>query len=181
MSEGSCAAVSQEGVEPWRFVTLAQAQQLCARSGKRLPNNDEWYKAVVSMGDTSSCAIETGRGGPEQTGSACATPSGIHDMVGNVWEWIDAEVHEGQYNNRDMPQSGYVRMVDTDGVVIETSEEPSLEYGEDYALTNDQGVRGMIRGGFWGSGSDAGLFALNASVPLDIKTTGIGFRCVRSI
>lgn len=182
MQAGSCTTVSEEGNEPWRFVTLTQAQQLCARSGKRLPNNDEWYKAVVSQTNIDECVIHEGQGGPSRTGSAnCTTPSGIHDMIGNVWEWIDAEIQDGQYANRTLPPSGYVALVDSDGIVIETSDEPVLEYGEDYAQTNDRGVRGIIRGGFYDSGTDAGLFALNAAVALNLQTAGIGFRCVKDI
>ena len=43
------------------------------------------------------------------------------------------------------------------------------------------GVRGMIRGGFYGSGEDAGIFAQNMSVALDSRTAGIGFRCVKDL
>jgi formylglycine-generating enzyme required for sulfatase activity len=102
-------------------------------------------------------------------------------MVGNVWEWIDGQVTDGVYENRTLPQSGYVALVDTNGVVVETKAEASAEFGDDYAQTDSKGLRGIIRGGFYKSGSDAGVFAQNLSVPLDFKAIGVGFRCIKDL
>jgi hypothetical protein len=52
MQIGLCTADSQKDVIPWRFVSLTQAQQLCARDGKRLPTNEEWYKAASGITET---------------------------------------------------------------------------------------------------------------------------------
>ena len=91
INEFSCAASSESERTPWRYVSLQQAQQLCARSGKSLPNNDEWYALVSSMGDPSICQTDSVAAAP--TGSSgCETYAGVHDMIGNVWEWIDGEV-----------------------------------------------------------------------------------------
>jgi formylglycine-generating enzyme required for sulfatase activity len=181
LSDATCVAASKENVTPWRFVSFMQAQQLCARGGKRLPTNEEWYNAASGITEIEQCAIDVGSS-PVVTGSAaCATPSGIYDMIGNVWEWIDEEVVDGTYNDRLLPETGYVSLVDGDGVVVETSDRPSAEFGEDYAWINKEGLHGMIRGGFYGSREDAGIFTLNASVPLDFKAVGVGFRCVRGM
>jgi formylglycine-generating enzyme required for sulfatase activity len=102
-------------------------------------------------------------------------------MIGNVWEWIDGEVNAGMYNNRLLPDGGYVSVADSAGIVLETTQTPHIEFGNDYALTSKEGVKGMIRGGFYGSGDDAGIFAQNLSVPLDFRSAGIGFRCVKDI
>lgn len=180
VSATGCGAVSTLGARPWRFVSLTQAQQLCARSGKRLPTDGEWYINVVGMSDLSTCVVKNS--GPKLTGeSACATPAGIQDMIGNVWEWVDAEVTDGQFEGVTLPKSGYVALVNSDGVVLETSDQPSQDFGEDYAWTNDAGVRGMLRGGFYGAETDAGIFTINASVPLNFKAAGVGFRCVKDV
>lgn len=179
-NESTCTAASEEGVLPWRFVSFTQAQQFCARAGKRLPTNDEWYKAVSGLSDDSSCV--TSSQNAELTGSTnCVAPSGVYDMVGNVWEWVDEEVIEGNYNDRMLPAGGYVSLVDSGGAVLETSSEAKDEFGKDYAWTSNEGVKGMIRGGFYGSGEDAGMFSQNMSIPFDFKTAGVGFRCVRDV
>lgn len=181
LNEPSCVADSKADAMPWSNVTLTQAQQLCARTNGRLPTNDEWYKIAVGMTDQSSCVVDS-TSNPRKTGEVgCVTPAGVHDVVGNVWEWIDGEVVNGTYQNRTLPQSGYVKIVDSDGVVVETDNSPQADFGSDYAWTKPEGVFGVIRGGFYGSEDDAGIFAQNLSVPLDFRSAGVGFRCVRDI
>lgn len=178
-NETSCVSQSKHNAIPWRYVSLTQAQQMCARSNKRLPTNDEWYKIASGIADQSACVTDSASG-PLPTGVAgCVTPSGINDVVGNVWEWIDAQVIDGVHDGRTLPESGYVTLVDQDGVVIQTASEAQAEFSEDYAWTKLDGVYGIVRGGFYGSETDAGIFAQNLATPLDTKTAGIGFRCVR--
>ncbi len=180
LNEGTCAVVSEKAREAWRFVSLAQAQQLCARGGKRLPTNAEWYALAVAQTDQASCVLK--QSAPSLTGAAnCTTAAGVQDMIGNVWEWVDGQVTEGQFDGRVLPVSGYVSVVDTSGIVVETAASPVADYGQDYAKTAPVGVFGIIRGGFYGSESDGGIFAQNLSVPLDLKTDGVGFRCVKSL
>ena len=180
-NETSCMSQSEAGATPWRFISLTQAQQMCARSGKRLPSNDEWYKVASGLAEQTACVTDSASG-PQPTGSSgCVTPAGIHDVVGNVWEWVDAQVVDGTYDSRPLPESGYVALVDQHGVVIETATEAQVEFNEDYAWTKPDGIYGVIRGGFYGSETDAGIFSQNLATALDTKTAGIGFRCVRDI
>lgn len=177
-----CTVSSKKDAIPWAFVSQIQAQQFCGKVGKRLPSNEEWYKIANGFTGEASCVVNSGLSSPSKTGTeACVTPLGIYDVVGNVWEWIDGEVSGGMYNNRALPTSGYVASVDTNGITIETKNSASEEFGNDYAQTSAEGIKGIIRGGFYGSKSDAGIFAQNLAVPLDFKSAGVGFRCVKTV
>lgn len=178
VSKDSCKAVSEADKEPWRFVTYTEASQLCARSGKRLPTAEEWYKVALGHGDTAACFTAA----LAKTGANnCVTPTGVHDVVGNVWEWTADTVTDGKHNETELPASGYVSLVDGAGLVLETSEVPNGQFGEDYVWIDKSGVRGLLRGGFYGSGTDGGVFAQNMAVPLNFAATGVGFRCVRDV
>lgn len=180
VADSSCVSVSTEAAPVWTHVTYTQAKQFCARSGKRLPTADEWYRLALPLGDTAQCVLDASA--PQGAGvAACVTPSGIADLVGNVWEWMDDTVAEGQLNGRYVPQSGYVDLVDDAGIVLKTSDVPAVDFGSDYAWTEQVGVRGILRGGFYQSGSDGGIFSQNLAVPLDFQAAGVGFRCVRDV
>jgi formylglycine-generating enzyme required for sulfatase activity len=181
LAVAKCTAVSLPETMPWGFVTYTQAKQLCARSGKRLPTNKEWYEVAIGFSDTAPC-FKTSATAPSKAGSAnCVTPTGVHDLVGNMWEWMEEVVSEGGYKERALPESGYVQLVDNEGVVIETALIPNSSFGQDYAWVNKSGVRGFLRGGFYGSGKDGGVFSQNASVALDFASVGVGFRCVKDL
>jgi hypothetical protein len=90
-------------------------------------------------------------------------------------------VIEGRVTGRYVPKAGYVDLVDDAGLVLRTSNTPVADFGSDYAWTEQIGVRGILRGGFYQSGSDGGLFSQNLAVPLDFQAVGVGFRCVQDV
>jgi hypothetical protein len=176
----SCLSQSEAGQIPWSFVTRDQALQLCARSGKRLPTSAEWYSLSLGMTDVeNSCNVASKS--VQETGNAksCKTPSGVHDLVGNVWEWVSEDVINGTYNNRELPQNGYVEQTDSTGVAIITNTAEQELYGNDYFWSNANGAFGMVRGGYYDSGKDAGIYAVHADTPSNAASIGIGFRCVK--
>jgi hypothetical protein len=78
-----------------------------------------------------------------------------------------------------LPVSGYVLSVDSSGVASQTGTTTSDLFGSDYARFPESGVFGMVRGGFYGSGEDGGIYALQANIAPTFASAGIGFRCVR--
>ncbi len=175
-----CFGASVPNATPWTYVTLTQAQNICALRGARLPSSDEWY--MIALGTRpEGCVLRSSA--PTRTGTAeCVGSLGIHDAIGNVWEWVHETVTGNEYRGRELPDTGYVTSVDASGVPITSdAENPDVLYGSDYVWTKTDGVFGMIRGGFYGSGDDGGIYTVNASVPTNFATQGLGFRCVEDV
>jgi formylglycine-generating enzyme required for sulfatase activity len=42
-------------------------------------------------------------------------------------------------------------------------------------------TRGILRGGYWNSQSDAGQYAINITVPPSFSGEAAGFRCVKDL
>lgn len=101
------------GVVPATGITWYQAAGACTRAGKHLCTVAEWTDAcdgaigpggsTFPWGETPDpverCVTQTA-GGPARvrevqlTGSMpdCHGPLGVHDLIGNAWEWADAQV-----------------------------------------------------------------------------------------
>jgi formylglycine-generating enzyme required for sulfatase activity len=174
-----CHAISVQSVKPWTYISLPQAQRVCSASDKRLPTSDEWYH--IALGTTpDGCTIH--ENGVVNTGNkSCISGVGAYDTIGNVWEWVDENVVGNSLDGRALPKEGYVTSVDANGIAISSSEVADELYGSDYFWSKEEGVFGMLRGGFYGSNQDAGLYTVNASVPTSFATQGVGFRCVKDI
>jgi formylglycine-generating enzyme required for sulfatase activity len=176
----SCTSVSEKERLPWRMVTREQASLACTRAGKRLPKSNEWYTASVGTPSDREVCLVSGSGVAE-TGSRaeCTSAQGISDAVGNVWEWVSDDVIAGAYNNRQLPQEGYVSQVDEGGVATVTGNSPSVLFYEDYFWSDPEGAYGVLRGGFYASGKDAGVYATHMKTLPTATGDAIGFRCVK--
>jgi formylglycine-generating enzyme required for sulfatase activity len=185
-----CVAVSKPNSMPWRNITLDQAQQACSRSGKRLPTTGEWYKASLGTPDSNDgwneehCNVANNRSdGVSVTGSGmrCISDAGVYDMIGNVWEWVHATVTNGNFGERALPTTGFVTGVDVDGLAYETNSAKESMFNNDRFWIDSTIVAGIMRGGYYNSQSQAGIYSAYIASPPTFSGEAVGFRCVVSI
>jgi formylglycine-generating enzyme required for sulfatase activity len=96
------------GQMPMVNVSWTEARQLCIDRGQRLCTEAEWEQAAKgpdnldygygNVFEAQRCNTPWRQGdrwirsnGTSTAGDFenCSTPSGVHDLVGNVWEWTD--------------------------------------------------------------------------------------------
>lgn len=101
------------GQLPLTDVTWEEARQLCADREQRLCTEAEWEQAsrgpdnldygYGSEFEPRRCNtpwsdgqdwVRDGGAVPSGTFEDCHTPAGVHDMIGNVWEWTDGWYNE---------------------------------------------------------------------------------------
>lgn len=181
ISAPNCTGESVSGILPWTSVTYHQAREVCALRGSRLPTHAEWYNFSLATPDSAVCNIDSTAAAESGSNDLCLSGSGVYDAVGNVWEWIAAEAVDGVYDGRSLPETGYVSNADSNGVALSVARDTNEAFTNDYFWSNASGTFAMMRGGFYGSGEDAGLYSIHADIEASFAGNAIGFRCVKDI
>jgi len=108
---------------PVESITWEEARSYCEKVGMRLPTEAEWEYAARA-GSTGSRYGEIGQiawynsnsgGKTHEVGQKQANAWGLHDMLGNVWEWVEdwyAEQYPpGAATDPRGPSSGTLRVL----------------------------------------------------------------------
>jgi hypothetical protein len=156
-------AVSIPGVKPSLRLTWFQATAAAKNAGKRLPTNAEWQAAALGTPDGAPCVVNAT--GPGPTGTAgCVSDAGAFDTVGNLYEWV-ADWVPGAATA--CPGWAPIGTFNSDDLMClagaATTEAPAA----------------LIRGGGFGNGADAGVFAVSGLNTPSGPHTDVGFRAAR--
>jgi formylglycine-generating enzyme required for sulfatase activity len=149
---------------PVTYITWSQAADYCAWKGMELPTEARWERAARGAApderdfpwgaEAASCARANYSGcigGTDRVGArpSGASPEGVLDMAGNVWEWV-ADRYAADY----------------------------YEWGSDEDPTGPgYGEYRVVRGGAYDGLAEHIRTANRASRPPDQASPNVGFRC----
>ena len=153
-------------------VSWHDAVEYATWCGKRLPTEAEWEYAarggLVGMNYPNCEALhpsdgnynQSGKGGPVAVGSYPANGVGLHDMQGNVVEWVWDYYDENYYA--------------ASPVANPRGPEPVRSRPEPVSFR-------VIRGGGWHSGAYCNRVYYRNALPANWVDFNVGFRCVRDV
>lgn len=189
LNNPNCKPISAPERIPWTFISRDQAEKACAKAGKRLPTNEEWYLAALGTPDKSSdwnfndCQLASNwelQPGKTGTRKNCVSSFGAFDMIGNVWEWVKESVIDGEFDGKKLPEKGYVHGTDGKGMpAITDPNSPNFDYNQDFFWIQKEGTRSIARGGYWDNKEKGGVYSAYIVHLPSQSGPGIGFRCAK--
>ena len=149
-------ALDAKGKEwPVEKVSWKDCTAFCKMTGMRLPTEAEWEYACRAgtrtprYGELDEVAWR-GKGKTGAVGTKRANALGLHDMLGNVWEWVDDWYREYSANQQTDPRG------------------------------QSEGSSPVFRGGSWTGGSYNCRASGRVNVYPDYAYNNIGFRAART-
>jgi formylglycine-generating enzyme required for sulfatase activity len=136
----------------------------------RLPREVEWEWAAYANGERAEAGVfaDVSAGGPSPVGSTAAGAAGLHDLLGNVWEWQENWYHPGDY-----PVASPSEGISSGGRAAAGKEPPAEEPSDEYA-----GAHKAVRGGSWANRANRIDVISRGSQPPQWCTPFLGFRLV---
>lgn len=191
------AAVSKDA-KPWVNINFATAKQACINAGFAMITELQclaiahqiWHQDVNwSGGKVGSGKLYQGLhkgtvNGPqdgnyespdaeERRWHELANGERIYDFAGNVWTWVFDDV---QGDEKGLISS----TIKADSPTFDTAPEDCERLGGGCVPNGSRNWSGdaLVRGGYWYSGSYAGVFLVNYDWPGG-EGVGVGFRCTK--
>ena len=187
---------SKDGA-PWVDVNYHDAQAACERAGARLITETQalaiahdiaqqdinWTGGKVGEGSIyqglHKGSVSTAHGpnwepddADERRWHQLSNGERIYDFAGNAFTWVFDDVQGDE--------QGLTTKIAADSISLTTAPYPSLEKGMGWRPDGARDWSGdaLVRGGYWDSGSDAGVFSLGDGWP-DDEDDNVGFRCTK--
>lgn len=103
-----------------------------------------------------------------------STGDRIYDFAGHLYSWM--------VNDLPGNDNGLAGKIAVDSPYLTTGSKFTYEQGMGYRPDGARDWSGyaLIRGGYWYSSGDAGVFSLDGGSP-DCERDGVGFRCTKSV